>query len=118
LAGTGADMLTLHRLSGGRIDITGVDVNPLIFEAGLRLPQLRLQEFFSLPNIHFHIDEARTFLERDQNRYDVILVAFSGSPAAFYTGTISSTTHSMYTVESMQSLLAHLSDKGTLVIMN
>ena len=117
-AGAGADMITLRQAAGGRARITGVELNRKLFQAALRMPEANLQEFFSLPGVRMRIQEARAFLERSRERYDLIVLSWSGATVAYYTGAIGHTAQFMYTKEAMRALLDHLTPDGTISVMN
>lgn len=118
MAGAGSDMLALHSISQGKSRITGVELNPLVKEAAFGLPEFRLREFFSLSNVDYRIEEARSFLERDKNKYDVIMISWSGATWAYYSGIMGNTTQYVYTVEALKSMISRLTDKGHIVFVN
>ena len=49
-AGAGLDMLNAYGYSQGKANITGVEINPLITEKAVSLPQFNLQTFFDKEN--------------------------------------------------------------------
>lgn len=118
LAGAGWDMLQIDVLTGGTAAIKGVELNPAVKEAALKIPEFGLADFFKKDNINYVIDEARSNLERDHNRYDVILISWTGATEAYHTGAIGHTAQFVYTRESLASLLHHLTPNGYLIVLN
>ncbi len=118
MAGAGADMLALDKLTEGTADITGVELNNRVYDGAMALGQFNLAAFFAKPNIHLVIDEARAYLERDTSQYDVILASFSGATAAYYAGSMGHTTQYVYTVEGLTAMISRLRSGGGLVILN
>jgi len=114
-AGCGRQMLEIDRLSGGHTPITGVEINPLVIEMARKLPELsamRLDEFFSRPNVRMVVNDGRAFLDQNRERFDLILVA---SDAATFQFKTSNSRKYLDTVEAMRGYLDHLSEHGLLV---
>ena len=62
-AGAGNDMLKVHAYSGGKTDVTGVELNPLIVNKARAMPSFGMDRFYSLPNVRMVVSEGRSFLE-------------------------------------------------------
>lgn len=116
LAGAGADLMSLRE--HGATQVTGVELNGKIVEAGLALPDYNLAEFLALDGVSLHIEEARSFLERDENKYDLVLVSWSGATAVYYLGALGGTTQYLYTYEGLRAILNRLDTDGRAVILN
>ena len=110
-AGVGSEVLALDMASGGRMDITAVEVNRQMVERALSQKDQGLGNLLSKGNIHFNIAEARTHLERDRSKYDLILAPYFGSVqlTPWATGELS---QFMFTREAYRSLLERLSPGG------
>jgi SAM-dependent methyltransferase len=112
-AGAGQDMVQLHRYSGGEMDITGVEIQPLVLLMSRGLfDGFGLRTFFDLPTVRMHIDEGRSFLDRTDDKYDLIFVASNGAQNASRTG------HSrkfLDTLEAMEAYLDRLAPGGTIL---
>lgn len=113
-AGCGAQMIPFHVLSGGVANVTGVELNSLVRDLAVNTPELQsfaLKEFLALPNIDLKIMEGRSFLVRDQRRFDVIFVGSKAPTNVQLTG------HSrkyLDTVEAFSLYIDHLKDGGAL----
>jgi len=117
-AGTGADMLGIDNYSGGQSDITGVEINNAMIKGARMLPGFGLKEFYEKKNIHLTVAEARAFLERDTQKYDVILLSWSGATMVYYDGSVSSTAQHVFTREAMESILDHLNPNGFAIYLS
>lgn len=113
-AGAGADIISLRE--NGAQHVTGVEMNRLVPEGALRLARYRLRDALSDENIKLQISEARDFLERDTGKYDLVLVSYSGAPAAYYAGMLTGTVQHLFTYEGLTAILDHLKPNGYAVI--
>src|SRR5262249_18509354 len=86
LAGAGADLMTLHEHGAGHV--VGVELNGMLVSGALGLTKYRLADLLADPSIALKVTEGRVFLERDNRRYDMILVSWSGTTAAYYAGMV------------------------------
>ncbi|MEQ1502364.1 MAG: class I SAM-dependent methyltransferase, partial [Myxococcota bacterium] len=114
-AGAGRDMMNFDRLSDGKADITGVELNPAVRNQGVAVRKLKIGEFLAKPNIHLVIQEGRDFLDHDRGTYDLIYVANNGAVIAGRTG---HTRKFLDTREAMSAYLDHLAPDGLLVFAN
>jgi hypothetical protein len=114
-AGCGAEMVGFYEFTGSRANITGVELNPLVVELARDTPELRdyrLREFYALPNVRMQVQEGRSFLQSDPNRYDLIFV---GSKAATYVRLSGHTRKYLDTEEAYALYLQHLKKGGILL---
>ena len=118
LAGVGADMITLNELCAGNCSITGVELNKAMVQNALRQKEFHLKEFFELPNIDMVVAEGREYLECVNDKFDAILISFTGASISYYVGTSGHTTQYLYTKEAFDSLIDHLAPNGLLTVVN
>ncbi|MGE0267391.1 MAG: hypothetical protein AB7S78_02895 [Candidatus Omnitrophota bacterium] len=118
MAGAGKDMLEAYSYSAGTADITGVELNPLIVNKAVSLPEFHLKEFFALENVHMVVQEGRQFLETQKKRYDTVIFSWSGSPVNNYLGVNANSAQFLYTKEAFKRVLSVLKPDGTIVIVN
>ncbi|MGE0267484.1 MAG: hypothetical protein AB7S78_03360 [Candidatus Omnitrophota bacterium] len=116
--GAGIDMIQANSFSRGQTDITGVELNPLIVNTAVSLPEFHLKQFFAKDNIHIHIQEGRNFLESNAQTYDAIVYSWAGASFSNYLGTSGYTGRFLYTTEAMKSVMNHLKPNGTISIVN
>ena len=117
-AGVGADMVAIDAACSGACDISGVEINRQMLDHALASSDPQLREFLDRPNIHMHVAEAREFLERDQTKYDTILLSWWGAGTSHYVGSAGKLSQYMYTKEAFGVLLDHLTPDGIVVIYN
>jgi len=113
-AGGGADVLQAVYHQAGRID--AVELNPQF----VRLVEEEHAEFagglYAQPEVRVHIAEARGFVARSDELWDVVQIPLLDASGASGAGVQSLTESYLYTVEALQEYLAHLSPNGYLSI--
>lgn len=117
-AGAGTDMVLIDRLLEGRAEIKGIEINRQLVDHAIAAGDPRLREFLERPNIDLKISEAREYLERDQAKYDTILLSWSGAGASHYVGTSGFLAEYLYTSEAFETLMDHLTPEGIIVLSN
>jgi hypothetical protein len=113
-AGGGNDVIAarLH----GAASVTAVEVNPLIARGIVLAEPFKSYTagLFERPGVRLVVDEARSFIRRSPERYDVILGTMVDTWAATAAGAFSLTENSLYTVEAFRDYQDHLSPGGVL----
>ena len=69
-----------------------------------------------LPGVTFVYDEARSYLAREKERFDIVVVTFVDTFAATAAGAYALTENSLYTVEGWNVFLDRLNDDGLLAV--
>ncbi len=112
-AGTGGDVAIA--LAQGAKHVDAVEIDPRIYQIGRALnPDHPYQQ----PRVTEYINDGRAFLERTQNRYDLILFALPDS-LALVSGQSSLRLESyLFTLESMRAARAHLKLGGAFGMYN
>ncbi len=116
MAGNGQDMMRAWAWYGDRIHLQGVELNPVVYEFGFDYPEANLRDFFSKPNVKMDIDEGRSFVERSEKNFDLILLSYSGATFATGTGSLASTPQFLFTRQAYEAYLRNLNPGGVLVI--
>ena len=102
----GLDLLASQ--AGGATAISAVESNSLLVqEAG---------EVYKLPNMKVSIESLRSFLRRDENTYDVIVLSLASTYHPVTSGAYSLGEDYKYTLESIQDAMARLNPDGILVL--
>ncbi|HSG46887.1 MAG TPA: hypothetical protein VLA43_03630 [Longimicrobiales bacterium] len=114
-AGVGADLMSLRENGVGRV--IGVEINQTLVDGAMALPEFGLSRFLADESVALEVSEGRGFLERDDRRYDMILLSWSGATAAYYAGMLSGTEQYLFTYEGLASILDHLTPDGHSVIL-
>jgi len=115
-SGGGRDILTALVPSRGARSVVGVDINPRMI--GL-LSDVEVE--FSggigrLPNVDLHVDEARSWLARNDRPFQVITIPLVDTSVAGTAGAFALTENSLYTVEAFRLFLSRLTDDGILSV--
>ena len=113
-AGAGADVLQAIALGARAVD--AVELDPLVID----LVQRQFGDYsgrpYSLPGVRVHIGEARGFVARHQERFDLIEVALLDAFAASSAGLYALSESYLYTIEGMAAYLDRLEPGGMLAI--
>jgi hypothetical protein len=111
-AGGGRDILSA--IAMGQKQIRAVEINQSI----LRTVNSRFGDFSGhldrIPGVTFTNDEARSYIARTDERFDVIEASFIDTWASTAAGALSLTENSLYTVDAWKLFLDHLSSDGVL----
>jgi len=107
--GGGRDVLTCA-VNGFR-RIVGIEVNSAI--VGLDTRRLAwFSGFDKIPNFELHNDEGRSYLTRNNEKFDMIQASFVDTWAATSAGALTLTENSLYTVDAWQIFDRHLKPGG------
>jgi len=112
-AGTGADVAIALAEGAGQVD--AVEIDPQLYELGRRVNPERPYED---PRVRVIIDDGRAFLERSDDRYDLILFALTDS-LTLVSGQSSLRLESyLFTREAMEVARDHLTPDGVFAMYN
>jgi len=116
IMGSGGGWDVLSALHFGQPDITAVEMNG----ATLETLNQRFGEYTGhldeQPGVTFVNDEARSYVERSGEEFDIIQIPFTDTWAATAAGAFALTENGLYTVEAWESFLDHLSADGVLSV--
>ena len=112
--GPGGGKDVLAALLTGRGRITGVEVNPLIADLMRNRFGAYSGNLWERPGVALIVDEARSHLARDPQRYAFIHAALACTWAATAGGAFVLTENSLYTMEAFRLYLDRLEDGGIL----
>ena len=113
-AGGGADVLLALYNGAGQID--AVELNPQMTELVTDTYADFAGHLYDDERITVHTREARGFVARSKDRYDLIQVALLDSSAASGSGLQALNESYLYTVEAIQDYLRHTAPGGMLAI--
>lgn len=112
--GGGRDVLTA--LAAGAPHVTAVEVNPAVIEA-VRGPFAEFAgNLYSRPDVEVVVADARGYIDRSPERYDIIQASLIDTWAAGGSGAFALSENSLYTREAFAAYFDHLSDDGILSI--
>jgi len=113
-AGGARDVLTAQLF--GQKRVLAVEINRNI----MQVVNERYGDFTGhldrLPGVTFVNDEARSYLARSRERFDIVVVTFVDTFAATAAGAYALTENSLYTVEGWNVFLERLDDDGLLAV--
>ena len=111
ILGPGAGRDILSALATGSAPIDAIEVNGSI----INVMQNSLSEFSSLgnhPDVRWVHSDARSFLARNQSRYDIIQMSLVDTWAATGAGAFTHTEAGLYTVEAWKTIWESLTTNG------
>ncbi len=116
VVGSGGGREVLLALRSKASAVTAVEINPAIN----KLVTEQMADFtghvYDDPRVKVYTDEARSFLRRSPDKYDVIHCPHTISNAAMTSGSLSLAENYLLTLEAFVDYLEHLSDKGVVLI--
>ena len=116
LIGTGGGGEVLLSVSLGHPSVTAVEINGAILDA----VNSRYGDFTGhldqQPGIHFVNDEGRAYIERSDDKFDILQIPFTDTWAATGAGAFALTENGLYTVDAFRTFIDHLSDNGVLTV--
>ena len=110
-AGMGNDVAAALRHGTQHVD--AVEIDPLIYELGLRMHPERP---YDSPHVNVIIDDARAYLEKTDQRYDLIVFGILDSQTLLSGMSSVRLDNFVYTVESIQQAQQHLNADGMIVL--
>jgi hypothetical protein len=111
-AGGGRDVLSA--LVFGAPQVVAVEINGLILDTVNRRYGDFTGHLDRLPGVTFAHDEARSWVQRSSERFDVIQASWIDTWAATAAGALALTENSLYTLEAWRSFLDRLAPGGLL----
>ena len=110
-AGTGNDLALL--LTRGATYVDAVEIDPVIADLG---KVLHPQKPYDDPRVHLHVDDARAFLRRSTQKYDLIIFGTLDSQTLLSGMSSVRLDNYVYTVEAFESARLRLKPTGSLVL--
>ncbi len=111
-AGGGKDVM--GGLLFNQKEITGVEINPDIFNAVRDQYGNYTGNFYKDPHVKLVVEEGRTYLTQTDQQYDIIQASLIDSWAATSAGAFALTENSLYTEEAFKVYWKRLTDGGML----
>ena len=113
--GGGRDIL-VTRL-GGVDEITAVEVNRELVEIVQEYAWYNGGIYTDLDNMSIVVDEGRNFLKRQNEKYDIIMLSLVVTRTSRTLEGFALTENYLYTTESIDDYIEHLTDEGRLIIV-
>lgn len=115
ILGAGGGWDVARALASGSRDVTAVEINPIIADTIMRrrFPHYS-NGLYLRPEVRLVIEDARAFVRRSRERYQVIQATLVDTWAATAAGAYALSENNLYTVEAFREYLEHLTDDGVL----
>jgi len=97
-------------------EVWGVEINQAIFDTLLNQFGDYTHHLDRIPGVRLINDEARSFITRTDEKFDVIQVSLIDTWAASAAGAFVLTENSLYTIEAWTKMLKHLTSNGILTV--
>lgn len=112
--GGGRDLLTA--IVFGQRSATGIEINEAIVEADIEVFRSFTGPLDRLPGVTLVNDEARSWIARTGETFDLIVMSLTDTAAASSAGAYVLTENSLYTKEAIALFYDHLTERGILSI--
>ncbi len=116
VVGTGGGRDILSALVFGEASVLGVEINENIIDAVNRTYGDFTGHLDRSPKITFVPDEARSYVARSRDKFDIVQISLIDTWAATTAGAFVLTENSLYTVEAWKLFLDHLTSNGVLTV--
>jgi hypothetical protein len=114
-SGGGPDLV--NALAAGAGDVLGVEVNPIIANDIMRDRFVEASAGLYLHDkVRIAVDDARSYIRRTDERFDVIQATLVDTWAATAAGAFALSENTLYTVDAFRDYYAHLGDRGVLTM--
>jgi MFS family permease len=113
--GGGRDILI--SLMGGVGKITAVEVNRELVDIMHKYAGYNGGLYTDLDNVSVYVDEGRNFLKRQSEKYDIIMLSLPITKTSRSIEGYSLTENFLFTTESINDYLEHLTDEGRLIVV-
>ncbi len=116
VVGVGGGSDVLSALAFDQRSVTGVEINQQILDAINNVYGDFTGHLDRNPRVRFVNDEARSYIARSREKFDIIQISFIDTWAATAAGAYALSENSLYTVEAWQTFLDHLTPDGMLTV--
>lgn len=116
IVGSGGGRDVLSALAFDQARVVGVELNQGILDLTTKTFGDFTGHLERDARVHLVQDEARSYVTRSSERFDVIQISLIDTYAAMSSGAYVLTENSLYTVEAFQTFMDHLTDDGVLTI--
>jgi len=112
IIGPGGGRDVLAGLLFGARRVTGVELNPAIIDAARNRFGGYAGHVYVQPNVHLAVEDARTYLARSDESFDLIQASLIDTWAASAAGAFALSENSLYTREAFLTYYRRLSERG------
>lgn len=116
IIGSAGGKEVMHSLFYRASKIDAIEINPLLNELVGNYMADYAGHIYDHPNVHVYTENARTFIKRTSEKYDIIISSHTLSNAAIASGAMSLAEDYIYTKEAFDEYWNHLTDDGILFL--
>jgi len=116
IIGVGGGRDVLSALVFGTDKITGIEINPAIFEALNKSFANFTGNLSAYPNVKLYNAEARSFINSHHESYDLVQISLIDTWATTAAGGLTLSENKLYTVDAWKEFLNHLDKDGILEV--
>jgi len=116
VVGSGGGREVLLALRNGASRVVGVEINPAINDLVSNVMADFTGHLYDDPRVEIHTDEARSFIRRSDEKFNLIHCPHTISNAAMASGSLSLAENHLMTIEAFGDYLDHLLAGGVLLI--
>ncbi|MGQ9647215.1 MAG: hypothetical protein ACUVWO_11850 [Thermodesulfobacteriota bacterium] len=117
IIGPGGGRDILLALMGGIRKITAVEINKDQVNLANKYSAFNGGIYTDFSNVKIIVDEGRNFLKRQDEQYDIIMLSLPVTNTSRSLEGYALTENFLFTVESIQDYLDHLTDEGQLIVV-
>jgi len=116
VVGSEGGQSVLTALYHGSSSIVAVEANPIVVDLVRERYGAFSGHIYENERVSVRVTEGRSFIQGSEDEYDIIELSMTGSASASSTGVYALSENYLYTVESFEAFIDHLSEKGFLSV--
>jgi len=117
IIGPGGGVDVLRALANGSLDVTGIEINPIIANTVMRDRYADYSyHLYQRPEVHIHVTDGRSFVRNARQKFDVVQMTLVDTWASTAAGAFALSENSLYTVEAFRDYFDHLNPTGIIAI--
>ena len=117
IIGPGGGVDVLRAVANGSLDVTGIEINPIIANTIMRG---RYADFayhlYERPEVHLHVADGRSFIRDSTQQFDVVQMTLVDTWASTAAGAFALSENNLYTSEAFQEYFQHLKPDGIVAV--
>lgn len=117
IIGSGGGRDILLALMGGVDEVTAVEVNKDLVDIVDQYAWYNGGIYTDMENVSVYVDEGRSFLQRQKEKYDIIMLSLPITKTSRSLEGYALTENFLFTTDSIDDYLEHLTDEGRLIVV-
>ena len=117
IIGPGGGVDVLRAVANGSINVTGIEINPIIANSIMRGAYAEYSyHLYERPEVHMHVTDGRSFVRNAPQQFDVVQMTLVDTWASTAAGAFALSENSLYTVDAFREYFEHLKPDGMIAI--